>query len=228
LAALACLLLFVSPRYASGPREALLGMGTGAPVFRDLDIETPRLPIERRTASGRIISGAPTKHRTSAWRMGSTTAAPSRGRRRIRVHGPSKEFGRQQQVNLDENDIQKRYWAAAGVRGAALGEVPAAQIDHYVEEAAADCGSDPKCVCDWGGEPRKCLFAYCCGTIAHRLGEGRGDYRTSLPSVADRVEADFETRHLAAWQRICRPEQTFFDKQCAREALPKGDVRKND
>jgi hypothetical protein len=68
-------------------------------------------------------------------------------------------------------------------------------------------------VCDWGEEPRKCLFAYCCGTIAHRLGERRGDYKTTLPSVADRVEADFETRHLAAWQRICSPEQTFYDKQ---------------
>lgn len=41
----------------------------------------------------------------------------------------------------------------------------------------------------------------------YRLGEGRGDYKTTLPSVADRVEADFEQRHLAAWQRICRPEQ---------------------
>ena len=42
-----------------------------------------------------------------------------------RSSGP---FQRQQQVNLDENDKQKRYWAAAGVRGAALGEVPAAQV----------------------------------------------------------------------------------------------------
>ena len=51
-------------------------------------------------------------------------------------------------------------------------------------------------------------------------GERRGDYRTRLPSVADRVEADFETRHLAAWQRICQPEQTFYDKQvfCMRRA----------
>ena len=38
------------------------------------------------------------------------------------------QFHRQKQVNLEENDIQKRYWAAAGVRGAALGEVPVAQV----------------------------------------------------------------------------------------------------
>ena len=42
------------------------------------------------------------------------------------------QFQGQQQVNLDENDVQKKYWAAAGVRGAALGEVPAAQVHTYV------------------------------------------------------------------------------------------------
>ena len=55
--------------------------------------------------------------------------------------------------------------------GAALGEVGAAKVDRKVEEAAADCGSDPHCVCDWAGSPRQCLFDYCCGTIAHRYVE---------------------------------------------------------
>jgi hypothetical protein len=48
-----------------------------------------------------------------------------------------------------------------------------------------------------------------------------------LPSVEDRLEAAFEERHLVAWQQICQPEQTFYDTQCAKEALAKDDVRRH-
>ena len=128
----------------------------GRPVLRDLalDGKPPRraasaLPIERTLENGAVISGAPRRHYTNTWRMGTQRVfPPARGRRESDVHRGSSgaflgqqrtwawdvygrssgPFQRQQQVNLDENDKQKRYWAAAGVRGAALGEVPAAQV----------------------------------------------------------------------------------------------------
>ena len=61
--------------------RSLLGMGTGAPVFRDLEIDPPSrivktLPIERRTDGGRIISDAPRKHYSNTWRMGSEKIYP--------------------------------------------------------------------------------------------------------------------------------------------------------
>lgn len=120
------------------------------------------LPIERTLENGAVISWAPRRHYTNTWRMGTQRVfPPARGRRESDVlrresdvhRGSSGAFpgqqrtwawdvyGRssgpfqgQQQVNLDENDKQKRYWAAAGVRGAALGEVPAAQVPQRTRE----------------------------------------------------------------------------------------------
>ena len=116
----------------------------GRPVLRDLALDAPpprqaavTLPIERRRSDGVVVSGAPRRHYTNTWQMGTRRVfPPARGRRGGDMHrhspasaaAPASLFFGQQQVNLDENDKQKRYWAAAGVRGAALGEVPAAQV----------------------------------------------------------------------------------------------------
>ena len=101
------------------------------------------LPIERVRADGVVVSGAPRRHYTNTWQMGTRRVFPPAGEEEVEerawtrgrnVHGRISSSARassflgQQQVNLDENDKQKRYWAAAGVRGAALGEVPAAQV----------------------------------------------------------------------------------------------------
>mmetsp|Transcript_34181 Transcript_34181/g.90307 ORF Transcript_34181/g.90307 Transcript_34181/m.90307 type:complete len:91 (-) Transcript_34181:166-438(-) len=83
----------------------------------------------------------------------------------------------QKNMDLDHSMAAKADWKAAGPRGSALGTVKAPQVDELVEAAAADCGSDPNCICDWAGTPHKCLFEYCCGTITHNLGQTRGDYQ---------------------------------------------------
>ncbi|EKX37918.1 hypothetical protein GUITHDRAFT_115894 [Guillardia theta CCMP2712] len=148
---------------------------------------------------------------------------------KIENHGEKTFSPRVKQLNmrLGENDLSKKYWKAAGIRGSALGQVGAPQIDHFVEEAAADCGSDPGCVCDWAGKPRQCLYEYCCGTLVGRLGQSRPDYQTVLPSVEDRVEGKYQEMHLEKWQRICQPEQTFFSKHCSKQALPANDNRRH-
>lgn len=40
------------------------------------------------------------------------------------------------------------------------------QISKLVLQAAEDCGKDPNCICDFAGQPRRCLFSYCCGTVS--------------------------------------------------------------
>eukprot|EP00288_Rhodomonas_lens_P020021 CAMPEP_0177690640 /NCGR_PEP_ID=MMETSP0484_2-20121128/875_1 /TAXON_ID=354590 /ORGANISM="Rhodomonas lens, Strain RHODO" /LENGTH=165 /DNA_ID=CAMNT_0019201199 /DNA_START=141 /DNA_END=638 /DNA_ORIENTATION=- len=152
--------------------------------------------------------------------------APDTAQPKVLYRGRSERHG-QSDIKLGENDAAQADWKAAGQRGSALGSVGAPQIDHYVEEAAADCGSDPNCFCDFAGTPRKCLFDYCCGTIVHGLGQTRGDYTSSSPTGEQLVDAYRQQKHLETWQRICQPEQTYYDHKCASEAVPEDDVRKH-
>uniref|UniRef100_A0A7S0NCS5 Uncharacterized protein n=1 Tax=Cryptomonas curvata TaxID=233186 RepID=A0A7S0NCS5_9CRYP len=119
---------------------------------------------------------------------------------------------KQKNFDLDHNMAAHADWHAAGGRGRFLGTVKAPQVEGLVERAAADCGSDPDCVCDWAGTPHAGLFAYCCGTIVHNLGQTRGDYQAG---------------HLRAWQAVCAAEQTYYSARCSRHALPDYDSRRH-
>lgn len=71
------------------------------------------------------------------------------------------------QLNLRVGDhlMSRSEYGSFGVRGSAMGSVKSPHVSQLIEKAATDCGQDPKCVCDWAGQPRECLFSYCCGTV---------------------------------------------------------------
>mmetsp|Transcript_41784 Transcript_41784/g.65268 ORF Transcript_41784/g.65268 Transcript_41784/m.65268 type:complete len:210 (+) Transcript_41784:311-940(+) len=208
--------------------QSLASMGTGRPVFVNLQNSDE---AEEAVREGKAEEGDGDQGPEGAQQSGVEEEQEQEEEEEkplgLGLKGTSEGgFGRQSTYDVGDNEKAQADWEAAGYRGRFLGTVGAPKVDNLVEKAAADCASDPSCICDWAGTPRKCLFNYCCGRLAHGLGQSRADYNTKFLTRAQIVDAYNQAQHLKGWQDVCQPEQTYYSKSCAKFNIPNNDNRK--
>jgi len=199
-------------------------MGTGADVYQELRVDSG---ISTAGAAATSPSGAPAPA-PEGEAAAADTAADVQERGRNWKADPE-----QKNLELWRHDMSREEWPSFGKRGSAMGSIATVKVSSLILKAAKDCGQDPNCSCDWSGMPRECLYNYCCGTIAHQLGQGRADYGTDAlgepanPTPEERVDAFNQARHLREWQSICTPDQDLYGMKCSSEGVPELDNRKH-